>query len=271
MLAHELVVRPTQDLDLFTPVSSEVDPLVAALAEALLGQDAQVEVDRRGSGFSRLTVQTVDGRQVAVEIAHDARLRDSVQLDFGRVLHPDEVAADKTLALFGRAAARDHVDVAALTARYFAAAAVCSGRGEGRWLRPRCACRCDERGRRAPEPRLCRARTVRRGDPPAPRPGPGMARLAARHKHGEPEETACGTATSNPSPASRARPSAQRWWACRPQPVSLNRDSIPACRQAHAGQSRGTRATCHTSPRIVRSRPCHFAASRPPSLRLVIA
>ena len=105
MLAHELVVRPTQDLDLFTPVSSEVDPLVAALAEALLGQDAQVEVDRRGSGFSRLTVQTVDGRQVAVEIAHDARLRDSVQLDFGRVLHPDEVAADKTLALFGRAAA----------------------------------------------------------------------------------------------------------------------------------------------------------------------
>lgn len=118
MLAHELVVRPTQDLDLFTPVSSEVDPLVAALAEALRGQDAQVEVDRRGSGFSRLTVQTVDGRQVAVEIAHDARLRDSVQLDFGRVLHPDEVAADKTLALFGRAAARDLVDVAALTARY---------------------------------------------------------------------------------------------------------------------------------------------------------
>jgi hypothetical protein len=30
------------------------------------------------------------------------------------VLHPDEVAADKTLALFGRAAARDLVDVAAL-------------------------------------------------------------------------------------------------------------------------------------------------------------
>ena len=36
MLAHDLVVRPTQDLDLFTPVASEVDPLVAALAEACL-------------------------------------------------------------------------------------------------------------------------------------------------------------------------------------------------------------------------------------------
>ncbi|WP_310528953.1 nucleotidyl transferase AbiEii/AbiGii toxin family protein, partial [Nocardioides sp.] len=118
MLAHDLVVRPTQDLDLFTPVASEVDPLVVALTEALRGQGARVEVDRRGPGFARLTVETVDGRQVVVEIAHDARLRDSVQLDFGRVLHPDEVAADKTLALFGRAAARDLVDVAALTERY---------------------------------------------------------------------------------------------------------------------------------------------------------
>ena len=34
------------------------------------------------------------------------------------MLHPDEVAADKTLALFGRAAARDLVDVAALSERY---------------------------------------------------------------------------------------------------------------------------------------------------------
>jgi hypothetical protein len=32
-----------------------------------------------------------------VEIAHDARIREAVQLSFGRVLHPDEVAADKTL------------------------------------------------------------------------------------------------------------------------------------------------------------------------------
>jgi hypothetical protein len=53
-----------------------------------------------------------------VEIAHDARIRESVQLSFGPVLHPDEGAADKTLALFGRAAARDLVDVAALLGRY---------------------------------------------------------------------------------------------------------------------------------------------------------
>jgi hypothetical protein len=55
---------------------------------------------------------------VVVEIAHDARIREAVQLSSGRVLHLEEVAADKTLALFGRAAARDLVDVAALSEQY---------------------------------------------------------------------------------------------------------------------------------------------------------
>jgi hypothetical protein len=118
MLAHDLVDRPTQDVDLFTPDSAEVTPLTDALAVALRAEGGQVRVDRRGPGFSRLAVTVADGRSVVIEIAHDARIRESVQLSFGRVLHPDEVAADKTLALFGRAAARDLVDVAALLGRY---------------------------------------------------------------------------------------------------------------------------------------------------------
>ena len=69
-------------------------------------------------GFARLALTMTDGRSVVVEVAHDARIREAVQLSFGRVLHPDEVAADKTLALFGRAAARDLVDVAPLSKRY---------------------------------------------------------------------------------------------------------------------------------------------------------
>jgi hypothetical protein len=35
---------------------------------------------------------------MVVEVAHDARSREAAQLSFGRMLHPDEVAADKTLA-----------------------------------------------------------------------------------------------------------------------------------------------------------------------------
>ena len=118
MLAHDLADRPTQDVDLFTPDPGEVTRLSDALAVALRAEGAQVRVDRRGPGFTRLAVTVADGRSVVVEIAHDARIRESVQLSFGRVLHPDEVAADKTLALFGRAAARDLVDVAALLGRY---------------------------------------------------------------------------------------------------------------------------------------------------------
>jgi len=118
MLAHDLVDRPIQDVDLFTPDPSEVMQLADALAVALRGEGAQVNVDRREPGFTRLAVTVSDGRSVVVEVAHDARIREAVQLSFGRVLHPEEVAADKTLALFGRATARDLVDVAALSERY---------------------------------------------------------------------------------------------------------------------------------------------------------
>lgn len=53
-----------------------------------------------------------------VEIAQDSRIRPLVRLDIGAVLAPEELAADKTLALFGRAYARDLVDVAALADRW---------------------------------------------------------------------------------------------------------------------------------------------------------
>jgi hypothetical protein len=118
MIAHELVERPTQDVDLFTPRPAEVEHIADALARALRAIGAEIDVDRRGPTFVRLLVTMGDQRRVAVEIAHDARIRPTVQLGFGRVLHPDEVAADKMLALFGRAAARDLVDVHALADRH---------------------------------------------------------------------------------------------------------------------------------------------------------
>jgi hypothetical protein len=39
-------------------------------------------------GSPDLAVTVADGRSVVVEIAHDARVRESVQLSFGRVLIP---------------------------------------------------------------------------------------------------------------------------------------------------------------------------------------
>lgn len=69
MLAHDLVDRPTQDVDLFTPDPAEVTQLTDALAVALRAEGAQVRVDRRGPGFTRLGVTVADGRSVVVEIA----------------------------------------------------------------------------------------------------------------------------------------------------------------------------------------------------------
>jgi hypothetical protein len=76
MLAHTLVDRPTQDVDLFTPDPADVTRLTDALAVALRAEGAQVRVDRRGPGFTRLVVTVADGRSVVVEIAHDARIRE---------------------------------------------------------------------------------------------------------------------------------------------------------------------------------------------------
>ncbi len=118
LLAHDLISRPTQDIDLFTPDPAELARVTEALTAALRDRGYAVDVTRRVDTFAHLDVASPDGRAMAVELAVDARIRDTVQLSFGPVLHPDEIAADKTLALFGRAAARDLADVDALAARY---------------------------------------------------------------------------------------------------------------------------------------------------------
>lgn len=80
-----------------------------------------VTEEARTTTYVRLTVAEPSGRACKIEVARDARIRPPVRLDVGAVLHPEEIAADKVLALFGRAAPRDFVDVCAL-ARAFAPA-----------------------------------------------------------------------------------------------------------------------------------------------------
>jgi hypothetical protein len=115
MLAHGLVERPTQDLDLFTPVAVDVEPAAEALRVALSALGYRVEVVRQVPTFVRLTVARPNGASTTVELAQDWRRHEPVMLSVGRVLAKEDVAASKTLALFDRAAARDLVDVDALT------------------------------------------------------------------------------------------------------------------------------------------------------------
>lgn len=119
MLAHGIVDRPTRDIDLFTPGEAEVGVVADALVIELSAQGYRVtNTERRGTAYARLTVTADDGDQIDVELAVDARMRDTVELAVGSVLHLEELAADKTLALYGRGYARDLVDVDALTRRY---------------------------------------------------------------------------------------------------------------------------------------------------------
>lgn len=121
MIAHGLVQRATKDVDLFTEVDAdEALEVATALRDALTGDGFTIEAAARPPHENRFIA--VDGRSGAaatVEVFPDGgRLRRCTLLDFGPVLHRDDVAADKTLALWGRAEPRDFVDVVALRSRY---------------------------------------------------------------------------------------------------------------------------------------------------------
>jgi predicted nucleotidyltransferase component of viral defense system len=116
MIAHGFVDRMSEDVDLFTPDQAEVTDLRDRLSARLRADGYEVDIRRDAPGFVQLVVGAAEGT-LRVEIAQDSRMRPPVRLDIGAVLAPEELAADKTLALFGRAYARDLVDVAALADR----------------------------------------------------------------------------------------------------------------------------------------------------------
>jgi len=105
--------RRTQDLDFFGLHQSDVQRLVPAAEQALEASGFQVRRVREGTGFVRLAVQRGDEITV-VDLAADARLF-PLEVQTGLpVLSSTELAVDKVLAIFGRAEARDFVDLAAV-------------------------------------------------------------------------------------------------------------------------------------------------------------
>lgn len=121
MIVHGFVSRPTKDIDLFTEVDDqEARQVVAALRCALEEQDLVTHGTERPPLDHRfIAVDPTTGAECTVEVFADGgRLHDRVTLDLGPVLHPDDLAADKMLALWGRARPRDFFDVAALVDHY---------------------------------------------------------------------------------------------------------------------------------------------------------
>jgi hypothetical protein len=115
--AHGFGSRPSGDVDLFTDWQRRADFPAAtdAVIAALEKHGYTVNVAIRGDTFARLLVQPpgdgADAEPEKVELAADWRAHPPVLLAVGPVLHPDDAVANKMCALYGRALARDFLDV----------------------------------------------------------------------------------------------------------------------------------------------------------------
>ena len=117
LIARGDVQRQTRDLDFFGLTPDDVDRLVPAVDRALQKAGLVVRRIQENPGFARLIVESDDDR-TELDLAADARLFPAEPGEPAPMLSGQELAVDKVLAVFGRAEARDFVDLAAVEARY---------------------------------------------------------------------------------------------------------------------------------------------------------
>ena len=118
LIVHGIVNRTTKDLDLFTEESRHVAALHEALTSELVQRGLHVTIISASTTFVRLEVhEPGSDERIEVDLGVDVRMAAPVTTDVGPVLSIDELAADKMLALFGRAELRDFLDVADLLRR----------------------------------------------------------------------------------------------------------------------------------------------------------
>jgi hypothetical protein len=129
LIAHGLITRPTQDVDLFTNEETGVGAAAGSVEAALqaAGFEAQREdnadgvsdvFEGMGEGLAEWTVTAPDGQQMMLQMAYFDRTRQPVTMDVGPVLSLEDVVGGKVCALVGRAEPRDYIDTAAALKRY---------------------------------------------------------------------------------------------------------------------------------------------------------
>ena len=117
LVAVGLSERRTEDLDLFTS-GATVEFAADALELAMMGREWQVARIHDAPTFRRLAV-TTPLAEVLVDLARDSGPLEAATItSFGPTYPPAELAARKLLALFGRAALRDFIDVATVSAAF---------------------------------------------------------------------------------------------------------------------------------------------------------
>jgi hypothetical protein len=129
LLAHGVITRPTQDVDLFTDQERGVEA-AAGVVEAAL-REAGFEAERQdqiagladvfpgmGEGLAEWIVTDRDGAEVTLQLAYFDRVREPVAMEIGPVLDVEDVAAGKICALASRVEPRDYADTARMLQLY---------------------------------------------------------------------------------------------------------------------------------------------------------
>jgi hypothetical protein len=130
LIAHGIIDRPTEDIDLFTDrehgVAAAADAVEAALRQAGYTAERQdktaglAEVfEGMGDGLAEWIITTPGGAQLLLQMAYFDRGRRPVLMEFGPVLDLDDALGSKVAAL---ATERDYLDVATALARSYSVA-----------------------------------------------------------------------------------------------------------------------------------------------------
>jgi hypothetical protein len=129
LLAHGVISRPTQDVDLFTDQEHGVEAAAGAVEAALRGAGFAAERQDQtggltdifpglGEGLAEWIVTTPAGEQMLLQLAYFDRGHDPVVMDIGPVLDLEDVVGGKVCALASRVEPRDYADAAAVLERY---------------------------------------------------------------------------------------------------------------------------------------------------------
>jgi hypothetical protein len=132
LLAHGIISRPTQDVDLFTDQEHGVQAAADSVAAALRGAGFQIEAQdeeagladifpEMGQGLAEWTVTAAGGEQTVLQLAYFDRSREPVMTGLGPVLALEDVAGGKVCALASRVEPRDYADTARMLERFSAA------------------------------------------------------------------------------------------------------------------------------------------------------
>jgi Nucleotidyl transferase AbiEii toxin, Type IV TA system len=128
LIAHGVIDRVTQDVDLFTDDEHGVKAAAGAVEAAL--RAAGFRADREdmsgladvfegmGEGLAEWTITGPDGQQMMLQMAYFGRASQPVIMEFGPVLGLEDVIAGKVCALASRAVPRDYLDTAAAMDHY---------------------------------------------------------------------------------------------------------------------------------------------------------